>query len=670
MAARVHSSHSLAIVAKRAEAPPPNAPNFILMHLDDVGYGDFACNQQPGKRTVTPNIDRMAAEGVRLTSFYSTSCVCTPSRAGILTGRYPVRTSMFPRIVGPEHAKGLPQDEVTLASWLRSKGYATMMAGKWHLGHLPPFLPEAHGFDVWTGIPYSHDFCPCPASLTHTSDVVCRDFDPPCPILNGTTIVEQPAVLERITMYYARALTEYIAKRPAGRPFFAYYACHHLHHPQYVAPRLLGASARLGGRPDFLGDAAYEMDLAIGHILDFLRAASLQATTYVILTSDNGAAVPYGASAGSNGVLRCGKGTTWEGGQRVPAVAWGGAVAPGRVVDDIVAGMDVFTTFASLAGVDVPADRVIDGLDLSGLLVPSRPLPAKRNVFIYYSLLGQATAVRVGALKVHFRVQPWLENKNHAPVASCHPPGVDMGVQSPVLVYNVSRDPGETKPLRGPELVSEAEALARRALREHGCDPKTLKGCDASPPMHCIAVGGSTARKIKPFPPAAVLKAFTPWQQTGFLCCRRGHDLVLPRDRAHAPFCLKLDRCIAPVDSGLCDPDGASAHGHEFVYCGSAPCPMPGKDVLPYSTRKCGSCAVPVGNEPDAADLAAAKAPITSMSPSAAALHPVVAPSASTSALGDGWWALILVLVAIRWLMWKCGGAPGTAGRYARVSVS
>ena len=162
-------------------------PNFLIIHLDDVGYGDLSVYDQPTKadyqapNPVTTHMNRMAKEGIRLTSFYSSSPVCTPSRAGLMTGRYPIRTSVFPGVFTPDSMSGLPHEEVTIASWMKKFGYKTMMAGKWHLGHLPPFLPPNHGFSQFTGMPWSHDFCPCPEKLTHTDDNTCRNFDPPCP---------------------------------------------------------------------------------------------------------------------------------------------------------------------------------------------------------------------------------------------------------------------------------------------------------------------------------------------------------------------------------------------------------------------------------------------------------------------------------------------------------
>jgi len=181
------------LLIKTAEAN--SKPNFILLHIDDVGYGDLSFYSQKISKgkfnssqvSLSPNIDRLASQGTVFTNY----CVCSPSRAGILTGRYPIRTSVFPQALSPQDTIGLPSEETTIAEWLKAKaGYTTFMVGKWHLGHLPIYLPLNHGFDIWTGMPYSQDYCPCSEWLTHTTDNTCRNTDPPCPLMNGSLIFQ------------------------------------------------------------------------------------------------------------------------------------------------------------------------------------------------------------------------------------------------------------------------------------------------------------------------------------------------------------------------------------------------------------------------------------------------------------------------------------------------
>lgn len=512
----------------------PVRPNILLVHLDDMGYGDISvystANSQSLKLSKTPWIDRLAYEGTRFTSFYASACVCTPSRAGLLTGRYPIRTGTFPGVLGPDDDTGLSLNEITLAKWLKKEAnYRTYAVGKWHLGHLPNFLPEMHGFDKWTGMPYSHDYCPCPQSLTHTLDNSCRDFDPPCPLMNGSLIVQQPALLFQLTEYYSDAAIEFMQQaKDSNEPFFLYYACHHLHHPQYVADVNIEKSAGVGGRDDALGDAAWEMDKAVGKLTQYIRSAGLKDNTYVILTSDNGAALIYGELAGSNFPLRCGKGTTWEGGQRVPMIIWGGKSAISSVRDDIVAAMDVFPTVAKLVNIGVPTDRIIDGVDFSWMFLPtaSGAMPVapanKRDTFIFYSLdPGTADAVRIGNYKIHFHTHVWFDNDFTK--TTCRPAGIKVGRQKTPLVYDLSTDIGESKPLKHSDpLYAEVTLKAKNFLADHKCNHVGQEGCGLTEPTHCLVHYGAS-QSIAPWPP----KPFLPWSQSMRSCCPQGLDIVL-----------------------------------------------------------------------------------------------------------------------------------------------
>ena len=506
-----------------------NKPNFLLIHLDDTGYGDIGFYSRnlsrgafKGKLSISPQIDRMAVEGTVFSSYYSAACVCSPSRAGILTGRYPIRTSVFPGVLGPSDDRGLPEEEITIAEWLKDKaGYRTFAVGKWHLGHLEPYLPTFHGFERWSGMPYSHDYCPCPTSLTNTKDNLCRHWDPPCPLMNGTTVVQQPAILNDLVDTYVSTTIEYIAEALRDDyPFFGYYACQHTHHPQFAKKDNLGKSQSLGGRADAYGDAVWEMDDAVGRILDYLRANNLQEKTFVFLTSDNGAAPIYKDLSGMNSPLRCGKGTTWEGGQRVPFIAWGGTTVQGRVVTEMIAGMDLFPTISHLAGVSTTNfPRVLDGIDFSPLLTGSTKgtLSTPRSSFIYYGLSGSLDAVRIGKYKVHFKTSVWIKND----IEGCHPGQVTIGHQANPLVYDLEADVSESSPLslKHPQHSVQVK-LAHALVKEHRCTTTHLRSeCDLSYSSHCFG----HLRSPELWPPSP----FSPYSTGKRACCRWGFDILV-----------------------------------------------------------------------------------------------------------------------------------------------
>jgi len=541
-----------------------NRPNFVLMHMDDLGYGDVSFYSKVvskglfhGKESLTPKIDRMAKEGVAFTNYYASACVCSPSRAGVLTGRYPIRTGIFPGVLTPDSAEGLAKEEVTLPAWLKLKGqYRTFAVGKWHLGHLPSFLPHNHGFDKWTGVPYSHDFCPCPRELTNTNDHKCRGFDPPCPLMNNSLIVQQPLNLNDVVDYYVNALIEYISEARSDRvPFFAYYACHHTHHPQFTSLKNVGISERAGGRADAYGDAAMEMDAAVGRILDYLRTSKLMDNTYVFFASDNGAATIYRSLSGNNSPLRCGKGTTWDGGLKVPFIVWGANTRRDVVSKDLIAGMDVFPTICRLASIstkEIP--RTFDGLDFTPSFTSLPVIAAKREWFIYYSLQGTADAVRVGSYKVHFRTSVWMAGDKRTQ-DWCLPDGIEVGYLKSPLVYNIEEDVSESVPLmiQNP-IYKQQVALAMEVLRAHKCDFASQPSCDASKRYYCYHAPGERDT-VAPWPPIP----FQPWQQTARPCCPSGSDILVANLENSSVFscvafksllCAREDRSVQT----LCNP--------------------------------------------------------------------------------------------------------------------
>lgn len=315
-----------------AKSQVSEQPNIVIIFTDDLGYGDVGVYGHPTIRT--PNLDRMAEEGMKFTQFYSGAPVCTPSRAALLTGRLPVRNGMMSkelRVLFPFSAKGLAPEEITIAEALKDKGYATAAIGKWHLGQESPYLPTDQGFDSYFGIPYSND-------MNHSGM-------PPIPLMQGEKIIEQPADQRTLTKRYTEHSLSFIQKNK-DRPFFLYLAHTFPHIPLYASDEFRGASSR-----GLYGDVVEEIDWSTGQILNELKKQGLAKNTLVFFTSDNGPWLTEKQEGGSAGLLRNGKGTTWEGGMREPAIAWWpGTIQPGQVSQSLATTMDLFTTSLELAG--------------------------------------------------------------------------------------------------------------------------------------------------------------------------------------------------------------------------------------------------------------------------------------------------------------------------------
>ncbi len=356
-------------------------PNIVLIFTDDLGYGDVGCY---GSTTIrTPNIDRLAEQGVKFTDFYACSSVCTPSRAGLLTGRYPARFGLS-GVLFPHHKGGLPADELTIAGMLKQRGYATLCAGKWHLGRPEAHLPTSHGFDEFVGIPYSNDM------LRNPNDPDSVDL----PLMRGTQIIEAPARQEALTEQYTEAAVDFI-QRHRDQPFFVYLPHSAPHTPLHPSEPFRGKSK--GGK---YGDVVEEIDASTGRILDTLERLGLEQNTLVIFTSDNGPWLTMGDNGGSPGPLRGGKGMSYEGGFRVPCVArWPGHIPRGLVETRYASMLDWLPTFAGLSGATLPRDRAIDGVDIGGLL-NGRHERADRPFFYYPPGGTKVDAVRSGRWKL------------------------------------------------------------------------------------------------------------------------------------------------------------------------------------------------------------------------------------------------------------------------------
>ena len=431
--------------AVTAEERPPNV---VIIFCDDLGYGDLSSFGSTNIRT--PHLDRMAVEGQKWTSFYSADPVCTPSRAGLLTGRYPIRNGMSSDdrpVLFPSSGGGLPPEEVTLAELLKQKDYATGCFGKWHLGHLPQFLPTAQGFDTYFGIPYSNDMDPTPeAREYHQRSREEADFHPPTewwhvPLMRDEEIIERPADQRTITRRYTDEAIEFIQTHKE-RPFFVYLAHSMPHIPLLASEEFVGNSPR-----GLYGDVVEEIDFHVGRLLDTLREEGLAEHTLVLFTSDNGPWLSFKVHGGSAGPLRAGKGTTFEGGQRVPAIFWWpGTIPSGTMVTGIGATLDMMATLAALTGTEPPSDRTLDSFDLSPALLGQEESP--RGEFHYWTR-ARLHAIRSGPYKLHLHQR---EPVNY---------GREVTLESPEL-YQLEHDEGEKYDIAGahPEIVERLMRLA------------------------------------------------------------------------------------------------------------------------------------------------------------------------------------------------------------------
>ncbi len=437
-------------------SPGPAAqrlPNFIIIYADDLGYADIgAFSTATGvARPRTPNLDRMADEGIRLTSFYVAQAVCSASRAALLTGAYSNRVGIHSAL-NHTAQHGISPTEMTIAEVLKPRGYATAIYGKWHLGHQKPFLPLQHGFDEYFGLPYSNDMWP-----GHPTQ---KDFYPDLPLIEGDEVMRRDPDQSQLTTWYTERAVGFI-ERNREKPFFLYVPHSMPHVPLFVSEKFKGKTPA-----GLYGDVIAELDWSVGQILAAVKRANLDDNTLVIFTSDNGPWLSYGNHAGYQGPFREGKATAFEGGVRVPFVArWPGRIPRGAVGRLPAMTIDILPTLAALAGAPVSSERIIDGRDLWPLLAGGRDIQAPHDA-LYFYWGAELHAVRSGRWKLHLP-HPYQSLKRAGGEGQ---PGDYERKSLELSLFDLDDDPAESTNLAGgnPDVVRRMLAYAERAREDLG----------------------------------------------------------------------------------------------------------------------------------------------------------------------------------------------------------
>ncbi|MFA5688822.1 MAG: sulfatase [Kiritimatiellales bacterium] len=448
--------------ATDAEIPQMQTPpNIVLILTDDMGYSDISAFGAVGWKT--PNIDRLAAEGIQFTNFHVTSGVCSASRASILTGRYHNRMGIDGALM-PWDEIGLPESEKTIAGILKTAGYATGMVGKWHLGSRPEQLPLHHGFDEWLGLPYSNDMWPVEFDGTPTRENSGAGKWPPLPLYDGGAPVEIISTLEQqdmLTTRYTERALDFI-DRNHNAPFFLYFAHSMPHVPLGVSEKFKGKSEQ-----GLYGDVMMEIDWSVGEIIKKLKEHQLEENTLVIFTSDNGPWLSFGNHAGTCHGLRGGKGTAWEGGIRVPAIMRRpGAIPAGTVCNELVSSMELLPTIIAQAGAPAP-EKPLDGFDISALLAGTNPASPRKNLYYYYKP-NELRAVIQDQWKLIFPHA--YRDYTSVPAGSDGYCSYPTDSRTGKALYDIIVDPGEQIDRRTefPAVESEIDRPAEKARNELG----------------------------------------------------------------------------------------------------------------------------------------------------------------------------------------------------------
>lgn len=441
-------------------------PNVVIVFCDDVGYADIGVFGAKGYET--PNIDRMAAEGMKFTDFYAAAPSCTPSRAALMTGCYPQRVSL-PNVIGPDAKIGISDQEQTIAEILKPLGYATACYGKWHLGHHPKFLPTRHGFDEYFGLPYSNDMWP-----KHPTN---KSF-PDLPLIEGERIIEYNPDQTQLTTWYTERAVRFIEKNK-DRSFFLYVPHSMAHVPLFVSDKFTGKSER-----GLYGDVMMEIDWSVGQILSTLKRLDIDEKTFVIFCSDNGPWLSYGGHAGSALPLREGKGTTFDGGQRESTIMrWPGRIPEGRVCEEPASTIDILPTVAQLTGAALPA-HTIDGKDIWSLISGAAGAKSPHEAFFYYRGFA-LEAVRSGKWKLHMpHAYRTLAGRPGGTGGTGGMPAKYEQAKIGVALFDLENDIGEQHDVSAlhPEVVKRLMAHADQMRQDLGDSAKKMTGQNRRPP--------------------------------------------------------------------------------------------------------------------------------------------------------------------------------------------
>ncbi|MGK0205441.1 MAG: arylsulfatase A [Planctomycetota bacterium] len=464
---------TLALMTLLAAASLPaqkRSPNLVVIFIDDMAYADIG---PFGGKIPTPNLDRMAKQGMRFTDFSAATAVCSASRAALLTGCYHRRVGISGAL-GPNAKHGLHEREMTLAEVCKQKDYATACFGKWHLGHHPKFLPTSHGFDEFYGLPYSNDMWPLHPAYAHLPTAAERRKRgyPDLPLIEGVTVADKSvsgADQEQLTTQYTERAVRFIDKNK-DKPFFCYVPHSMVHVPLFVSDKFKGKSGH-----GLFGDVVMEIDWSVGQILDAVKRAGVDDNTLVVFTADNGPWLSYGDHAGSSGQYREGKGTMFEGGIREPTIMrWPGRI-PAGTCSEFASTIDILPTFAKLIGAKLP-DHKIDGHDIAPLMFGEEDAESPHKAFLSYYGGGQLQAIRDARWKLHFP---------HQYRTMAGKPGGKNGSPTPysqgkigLELFDLDTDPSESTDVAkdNPEVVARLQALADVARKDLGDTLTKVKG--------------------------------------------------------------------------------------------------------------------------------------------------------------------------------------------------
>ena len=458
----VHLCSAAPLVGQGDPTPkkPSGPPNFIIIFTDDQGYNDLGCF---GSKTIkTPHLDRLASEGRRFTQFYVPCSVCSPSRAALLTGSYPKRVGMHRHVLFPQSDYGLNPAEHTIADQLRSTGYATACIGKWHLGHHPETLPRRNGFDSYDGIPYSNDMNhpDNKGKASPSSDEGWIDQDKyvklwNTPLIQNEKIVELPVNQRTITRRYTDKAIEFVTANK-DKPFFLYLPHSMPHIPLFVPKDVHDPNPKNAYKC-----VIEHIDAEVGRLVQSVRDLGLANNTYIIFTSDNGPWIRFKHHGGSAFPLRDGKGTTFEGGQRVPCVMWGpGRIPAGTTSTALSSTLDLLPTLTALSGAKLPGEVRTDGYDLTKTVTGDAPSP--RNELVYYSARGALEGIRQGDWKLLVKKARVHQGKKGS---KARKPGAN---KPRILLFNLAADLSETTNLanKNPERVKALQARMKELDNE------------------------------------------------------------------------------------------------------------------------------------------------------------------------------------------------------------